>query len=395
MSQHCNNEDGGGLSTARARHLERPDGAQGCALPRLVTTGENKSEGSPTFAGESPFQGERIELVTDGKRGVAVLHPLPLETAPVVAAHIDWLAFTMPHDSFPTESKDWRTKLNWLFPQLQVIFGISQMVHKPGRKFNGYENTFELLGRERNLLGILGIGGEHQRGTAHISLNGGGCALVPDWKKAADWGESVKAVLKRVDAAHDDFEGRTVNMENAVQWWQSGGFNSGGRTPGQDQRGDWVTPGSPAGRTFYVGQRGNAKYCRIYEKGKQLGDPSSPWVRVEVELKGNKAYRIPWDILTRSGQYLAGFYPCLNFLSAVQEKIRTITKAVTISYKRAVENAQQMVGKLVNVMMQVHGGDAFAVVNELKRDGVPGRLENYADFLPQIFDEGGNVALVN
>jgi DNA relaxase NicK len=65
-------------------------------------------------------------------------------------------------------------------------------------------------------------------------------------------------------------------------------------------------------------------------------------------------------------------------------KIRTISKCVTISLACAVHHGKQTVGKLINVLMQFHGGDAFAVVNELKRDGIPRRLQNYADFLPQI-----------
>lgn len=77
-----------------------------------------------------------------------------------------------------------------------------------------------------------------------------------------------------------------------------------------------------------------------------------------------------------------------GYLSEVQVKIRTLSKAVKISYKRAVENARQMVGKTVNVMMQFLSGDYAAVVNELKRDGIPKRLENYADFLPQVFAGG-------
>lgn len=369
------NEEGDRLSTARTPRERRTDGAQGGAHPRPVTTGENNTEGSPTFTGENFFQSERIELVTDGKRGRVILHPLPLESVSQQVAHNDWIAFTLiPPDD---------CGLEWLYPQLQAVWGISMMVHKPGRKFNGYENTYELTSRDGNMLGLLGIGGEHQRGTIHVSLNAGCCALVPDWEKAVDWGESLNARITRVDVAHDDFNGESINIQKAREWHEAGMFGSGGRNPKARLIDDL---GSGDGKTFYVGGRGNGKYCRVYEKGKQLGDPTSPWVRLEVELKGSKTYKIPWDILTRPGQYLAGSYPCFNFLSEVQEKIRTISKAVKISFKRAVENARQMVGKTVNVMMQFHGGDYVAVVNELKRDGVPRRLENYADFLPVVLE---------
>ena len=110
-------------------------------------------------------------------------------------------------------------------------------------------------------------------------------------------------------------------------------------------------------------------------------------MRVELEIHGKNRI-IPWESITRPGNYLAGSFKCLNFLSVVQEKIKTITKAVTISYARAVEHARRGVGKLINVMMKVEGGDAFQVISELKRDGYPERLKNYADFLPQAFAGG-------
>ena len=67
-------------------------------------------------------------------------------------------------------------------------------------------------------------------------------------------------------------------------------------------------------------------------------------------------------------------------------KIRTITKAVQITIESIVQYLRTAGGKSINVLMQVHGGDASAVINAIKRDGIPRRLVNYADFLPQILD---------
>lgn len=51
--------------------------------------------------------------------------------------------------------------------------------------------------------------------------------------------------------------------------------------------GDWITPGSPAGRTLYVGSRTSDAYMRIYEKGKQLcTDPHH--VRAELVCQPHK-----------------------------------------------------------------------------------------------------------
>lgn len=381
-------DSGAADSDADARHLEQGEGAKAAAYsPRLVTTGE-KISGSTQFGVESldDLPDPERFTVEPGKNCEAfiIYHPVPDETVDKRVAHIDWLSFTLLSESLPDGGNGQQAILSWLFLQLKAVFGISQMIQKLGKKFNGYQDTYELKGRDGNPLGLLGIGGEHQRGTVHVSLNAGCCALVPDWKNAANWGESLKARITRVDLAHDDFEGKTINIETARQWHQENQFVIGGRPPKAKLIDDL---GTGDGKTLYIGGRPNGKLFRFYEKGKQLGAPQSPWVRVELELH-NKSRLIPWDVLTRPGQYLAGSAPCLAFLSELQSKIRTVTKAVTISFDRAVENAKRMVGKTINVMLQAFSGDYIAVVNTLKRDGVPRRLENYADFLPQVFAGG-------
>lgn len=91
--------------------------------------------------------------------------------------------------------------------------------------------------------------------------------------------------------------------------------------------------------------------------------------------------------MVNPSHYLAAAYPCLNYLSAIQNKIKTISKSVSISFDAAVHHLRNTGGMLINVMMQKHGGDAFAVINELKRDGIPRRLSNFAAHLPRVFSE--------
>jgi len=90
----------------------------------------------------------------------------------------------------------------------------------------------------------------------------------------------------------DDYEGR-YSLNWAVEQYYNNQFNGGGNRPSCGQRGNWLFPDGN-GRTFYVGKRKNGKLIRIYEKGKQLGDPNSPWVRWEVE-QHNRQREIPWD----------------------------------------------------------------------------------------------------
>lgn len=126
----------------------------------------------------------------------------------------------------------------------------------------------------------------------------------------------------------------------------------------------------------------------MYEKGKQQGDPQSGWVRVEVEWRAERRY-IPYDVLTRPGIYLAGAYPCMHILSTEQERIRTTANAATITFESAMENAKLQAGKLINLMMHVYGGDYAEVVERLRRDGMPARLEAFGHALvksPELLD---------
>lgn len=312
----------------------------------------------------SAFVDEAPRIVTTGGNFSLLETPHNFSGA---LAHIDWFAFTIK----PPEGCD----LSWLFDCLRVLFLIPKMT-STGKGWFGYAERFDLGG-----YGLLAYGGESQRGSVHVELNATGCARVTDWRKVTEWGEAHNVTITRVDVAHDDIEGKAVSIARALEWHRVGAFAANGRPPAASLIDDL---GSGKGKTLYIGNRINGKLCRIYEKGKQLGDKGSPWVRVEVELK-NRSRVIPWDTLVNPGRYLAGAYPCLAFLSVIQEKIRIITKSVTVSLARAVYHAKQMVGNLVNVLMQLHSGDSLSVVNELKRDGIPRRLQNYSDFLPQVF----------
>ena len=291
-------------------------------------------------------------------------------------AHNDWLAFTLTPPQLAS-----CIPIQWLLPQLRDIFGLPDFTAQTtGKGWNGYINRVNL--GDNAQYGLIAYGGEKQRGTVHVELNASVCALVPDWHKIQQWGESLGAKITRVDLAHDDFEGEIVNIEIAKGWYKEGGFTNSGRPPEATLYDDM---GSGKGKTLYIGKRANGKLCRIYEKGKQLGDTSSPWVRVELELRGKKRL-IPWDVLTSPGTYLAGGYPCLAYLSKEQNKIRTISKAVEITLESMTRYLHTAGGKSINALMQTNGEDAVALVNSIRREGIPRRLVNYSDFLPRIID---------
>lgn len=326
--------------------IDLPPRINGATSPRLVTRGETLP---------------RINPVSDSPQ----------------VAHIDWLAFTITP---PPEVA--RAPIPWLLPLLFDVFGLPAFTAQTtGKGWNGYTQRVNL--GDKAEYGLIAFGGDKQRGTVHVELNASACSHVSNWQSVQQWGESLGAKITRVDLAHDDMKAETVSIAVARAWYDMGEFTSNGRPPAAKLIDDM---GSGKGKTLYIGERANGKLLRVYEKGRQLGDPSSPWVRVELELR-NKSRVIPWDVLTSPATYLAGGYPCLAYLSTVQDKIRTITKAVQITLESILQYLRTAGGKSINVLMQANGGDAFAVVNAIKRDGIPRRLVNYSDFLPRVLDD--------
>ncbi len=295
-------------------------------------------------------------------------------------AHIDWLAFTVQL----SETSD----IVWLINELRRF--IPKIELKPtGKGWFGYKERHDIHHLDGQVnLGLIAHGGSNQRGTASIQLNAQGCALIADWKLLQAWCMEHARKITRIDLAHDDFEGQVLSIAQALQWHSQGMYSHNGAREGHTAVKATLIDdlASGDGRTFYIGRRGSGKILRIYEKGKQLGDKSSLWVRAEVEFK-DKDRIIPWDILTNPAHYLAAAYPCLGFLSQVQVKIKTISKAAKTSIEAATYHLRNMGGKLVNVLLMQHRGDAAEVVSLIRREGTPKRLENYAALLPTVLQE--------
>jgi len=112
---------------------------------------------------------------------------------------------------------------------------------------------------------------------------------------------------------------------------------------------------------------------RIYEKGKQLGNPNSPWVRWELELH-NRDRVIPWDVIANPGHYVAGAYDATSWIDDTTCRIKTAKKTTRIAYDASVESARNSYGPLINVMF-AHEGSAEKVIEKLIRDGAPKRLD--------------------
>lgn len=255
-------------------------------------------------------------------------------------------------------------------PLVGWVFGV-RLGEKRAAGLNFYRETWELQdGR-----GMVSIGG--QAGTILVQITGQGMACAP-----SGWQERLKELagtvqrftITRLDAAFDDVDGR-FSVDAAVEAYHRGEFTLRGRPPSVEQRGNWLAPDGK-GRTFYVGSRSNGKLLRVYEKGKQLGDSASPWVRIECEWH-NKDRVIPLEAVLCPGAYLAGAYTALEWIAGVEgvSRIATLTKAAKITYEAMLAHLRRAYGGLLGVVRAVEP-DVDAALDRLTVGRrVPGRLD--------------------
>lgn len=146
-------------------------------------------------------------------------------------------------------------------------------------------------------------------------------------------GGSNDAKKTRLDLAHDDYTGVLLTINKAMEWYDDGLFSSAGRPPKRRLIYDFD---EGDGKTFYVGSRGNSKFVRIYEKGQQLGESESPWVRAEVEFLAKDLF-ITWEALLEPDAFLTGSYPAFAFLSEKQSRFEQIGREANLSLDKIIE----------------------------------------------------------
>jgi len=236
----------------------------------------------------------------------------------------------------------------------------------------GYKQSLTLY-RDEQKAGVLAFEGNN--GTCLLSLTGSGCSGVNmvQLRRFLEKLPSVK--ITRVDLAHDDLDG-AMSVDYFKAQYHADEFHIKGTAPAARFIDDL---GCDTGRTLYVGNKTNGKEACIYEKGKQMGDKLSKWLRVEGRLT-NVDRVIPFDTLTSPEMYLAGLYPPFRFLCVFHERVETIRKHAKMAMEQMVGFASVAYGKLVNVMLEI-GNTPDEIVKALRVDGCPKRL--HIPFAPE------------
>lgn len=258
---------------------------------------------------------------------------------------------------------------------LEAIFGFG-VTHNRNKRANFYAQSYQ-LGTDKISYGILAIGGNKQ--TLCVELTATGLAAAKDgWEhRLHQFATSDKVDdfrFTRIDIARDFFEGE-YTIEKALEAYHSGGFTLSITKPQLRKEGlDWYND-TQKGRTVYVGSRESSRLVRIYEKGKQLGDKESPWVRCEIEYRSRDLV-IPLDMLLCPGDYMA-IYPAFQLpefqtehLKRAESKKRTIQTGI----EHAVKYLRIQGSKAVKLLRE-HGKTAEEILNVFDPDAkVPDKV---------------------
>ncbi len=252
-------------------------------------------------------------------------------------------------------------------------FGITQKLPFKGKFF--YKSCYQ-LGPDNVEYGKVHYGG--QRETMLVELNGTGCmAALPGWENRLHefLSKCVRPKITRVDVAHDFFNGE-YTPDQAMLDHDNGHYDVHNMRPKSECRGTAWRNEDGSGKTFYIGKRGNSKFTRVYEKGRQFGDVDSPWVRFETEFRAGDI-EIPLDMLLYPGSYLGGAYPiCKAIFKTEAKRMEAKVETVNLTFDHKLFHARNQVGKMVNFLRDI-GWDDSRIVDELVKgvEGYPKGLQ--------------------
>lgn len=321
-------------------------------------------------------------VMADGK-----LKEIPLKRGRSTAAFIDTLTFTVKEDVFirPDQLGTEEEIACNVSADLAEIMGYGLFAKQNGR--NGYTTSYK-MGSETANYGFVAMGGAKQRGTICIYFTGEGLVAAKDgWESRLyhfikDYAPYAR--ITRCDLAHDFLNGE-YTPERALKDWENGLYTSRQSCPVAECVGsDWLI-NEGRGKTFYVGSRKNSsRFARIYEKGKQLGDKESSWVRVELEMK-NRDLIIPHEVLIEPGRFLTGAYPIFEQLfqefDEVIAKPERIKKIQDVGHEHVLKYASMQVSPAIKMLMEMGFTDSQIVETLLNEKAkLPKRLT------PEAFD---------
>lgn len=268
--------------------------------------------------------------------------------------------------------------VEWLFPKAPLQVGAMEP-----KRWQFYADSAYIFGPDGKVVGRIGAG--NNGGTMCVSLSGAGCSLVDDWFCVSVQARRLRAHLSRADIAFDDFEGQVFRDIREVNVWAiEGKFDAKQGRPADTYMID--DHGKGKGCSVYVGSRGRKQLC-IYEKGKQLKDKHSPWIRCELRLWAADCV-LPLELLYSPLAFLCGSYALLAGIlpeEAEPAKPERIARTVNATAHAALKFLRTQCGPTLDLLIRSVGPDIWFLLQErVLRSEVPRRFKGIARDLPTL-----------
>jgi DNA relaxase NicK len=292
-----------------------------------------------------------------------------------ISVGIDWIAYsvgllavlqergwtdcvgeTLKTDLTEREAHEFAQVITWHFFQ-DCGFTLADEVGK-GRF---YQWRVPLRDGAGEYVGLIELGGANTcrkdgTVTARVELTGDGCRIysaagsghAKRWLELRAKLESCAGRITRCDVAADDLAGM-FPVRMAMQWREDGQFDNRGQTP-KARLYDDLDSGD--GKTLYIGSSSSEKQLRIYDKGKEMGDPESPWVRYEVQFKASNRKELPLDMLRDPAGYLLGAYPVLSFINAMASRIDVTQASAAATWKSCRRHLKRQYGATLSFIVK-------------------------------------------
>jgi len=141
--------------------------------------------------------------------------------------------------------------------------------------------------------------------------------------------------------------------------------------------------GRESGLTDYIGSRNSDLFARRYDKGRAEGDPTSNWVRFEIEIKGRDTI-IPLDILLRPQAYFCQYPYLKELVGGVADRMETKRKLAEISVSASSRIIKMQFGKYLRVLRALASSDSD-LLDELQHDDPDAWPKRLAKTTPKPF----------
>lgn len=312
---------------------------------------------------------------TDRREVRQTLPKLSHDGQALSGALVDWLSFTVrPQDEEQAELLR-QQPTEFARELIRAVFGdpLIECGEVEHRGLNGYTHRAEISARGKHAAGsYVALGGNE--GTVNVQLSGTGCAQVQCWYTVALALSRLGARITRIDLAYDDYLGRIIDLDRWMSMAQSKEIRaSAGQSPKHRLiKGD-------DGTTLYVGRKGSKELC-VYQKGKEQGDPDSPWLRAEVRFWA-KDREIPYAALTQCLSFIRAAYNVLSELPGdVCERMKTIARSVAAKAVAALSWARHAFGPLLNTFVNALGEDRTSelIMQDIRRSAIPRRFASFS-----------------